>query len=457
VSAAYRLNILGFLCTLDSVSPGNYGMLDQVAVLDWVKEKIPTFGGSTNNITLFGHGSGGVSVGLHLVSPLSAGKFHKAIAMSGNALVPWAVKKPEAEEMKLALIAEKFNCPKSPSLKLVECLRKIDALTLAKSSSSVDIGTWGPVIDGDYANASYIFLPQDPLDLMKDGQTKNMVPLMVGYTDMEEALMFSNTNLEKGIDRGQFESLMLDQISTELNDANMSCTNEQYILDAVLFYYSPQPQTTDTMMLRQKLMDFATEKKYGAGAFLQAIYNSKHSPTFLYRFDYKIRTTISDSPLPDWVHVPHLYDLPFIWGMPYWTATTSTPTTQKILWNSADKKIADVVMSLWANFIKFANPVQNGVLVKWDAFSEETPGILIIDSKFNTSDVSNFDYKSFSFWNDYYPKVVESASSCCNTTNGAFMQVRRPVFFAGLPLILWATILINFAFSTSLLRLLKLK
>ncbi|KAF4528619.1 hypothetical protein B566_EDAN009223, partial [Ephemera danica] len=418
VTAAYRLNILGFLCTLDNVSPGNYGMLDQVAALDWVKEKISNFGGSSNNITVFGHGSGGVSVGLHLISPLSAGKFHKAIAMSGNALVPWAVKKPEAEEMKLALIAEKFNCPRNPTLKLVDCLRKIDAPTLAKGTSSADIGNWGPVIDSDYANASYIFLPQDPLELFKDGQVKNMVPLMVGYTDMEEALMFTGTNLDSGVDREQFEAIMLEQISTELNDANMSCTNEQYILDAVLFYYSPQPQTSDTTMYRQKLMDFATEKKYGAGAFLQAVYNSKHSATFLYRFDYKMKTPLVD--IPDWVHVPHLYDLPFIWGMPYWPATA---TPQKIVWNNADKKIADVIMSLWANFIKFANPAQNGVLVKWDAFSEENPGILIVDSKFNSSDVSNFDYKSFSFWNDYYPKVVESASSCCNTTSRGLATV----------------------------------
>lgn len=151
------------------------------------------------------------------------------------------------------------------------------------------------------------------------------------------------------------------------------------------------------------------------------VYNSKHSATYLYRFDYKMKTSLVDV-LPEWADVPHLFDLPFVFGMPYWPPAA---TQQKIVWNSADKKITDVVMALWANFIKTANPVQSGVVVKWEAFVEDSPSILLVDTKFNASDASNFDYRSFSFWNDYYPKVIDSASTCCNTTSGAARFARR--------------------------------
>ena len=86
VTVAYRLNILGFFTTTDVESPGNYGMLDQIAALDWVKEYIELFDGSPTNVVIYGHSSGAISVGLHMMSPLSRGKFAKAIAMSGDAI-----------------------------------------------------------------------------------------------------------------------------------------------------------------------------------------------------------------------------------------------------------------------------------------------------------------------------------------------------------------------------------
>jgi carboxylesterase type B len=84
VTVAYRLNILGFFTTTDSESPGNYGMLDQIAALDWIKDHIELFDGSSTNIIIYGHSAGAISVGLHMMSPLSKGKFAKGIAMSGD-------------------------------------------------------------------------------------------------------------------------------------------------------------------------------------------------------------------------------------------------------------------------------------------------------------------------------------------------------------------------------------
>src|SRR4029079_11979226 len=88
VTIQYRLGALGFLAhpALDNVtakSTGNYGIQDQQAALKWVKTNIVRFGGDPLNVTLFGQPSGGLSVLVHLVSPLSTGLLQKAIIEGG--------------------------------------------------------------------------------------------------------------------------------------------------------------------------------------------------------------------------------------------------------------------------------------------------------------------------------------------------------------------------------------
>ena len=65
--------ISGFASTGDEASPGNYGMLDQLAVLKFVQDNIANFGGDPHNVTIFGQSAGGSSVGLMMMSPLATG------------------------------------------------------------------------------------------------------------------------------------------------------------------------------------------------------------------------------------------------------------------------------------------------------------------------------------------------------------------------------------------------
>ncbi|XP_052859917.1 cholinesterase-like [Anopheles cruzii] len=117
----------------------------------------------------------------------------------------------------------------------------------------------------------------------------------------------------------------------------------------------------------------------------------------------------------NWVGVPHNFELIFLWGLPYWLALA-----EQMQWDSADKRVADIVMTLWANFAKFTNPTQVGVYIRWEKFTVTEPGVLIIDRSFNMSDHTTMSFGAVKFWNQYYPSVINFAAQCCNATyNGA--------------------------------------
>ena len=89
----YRLGPLGFIshkeleAENEMMTSGNYGTLDQIAVLEWVQRNISNFGGDRNNVTIFGESAGAMSVGLLSASTRALGLFHKAICESGGMLI----------------------------------------------------------------------------------------------------------------------------------------------------------------------------------------------------------------------------------------------------------------------------------------------------------------------------------------------------------------------------------
>ncbi len=90
VTINYRLGPYGFLCVPDFASTSeepftNFGLLDQIAALRWVRSEIAAFGGDPENVTVFGESAGAMSIGTLLASPLAAGLFDKAILQSGAA------------------------------------------------------------------------------------------------------------------------------------------------------------------------------------------------------------------------------------------------------------------------------------------------------------------------------------------------------------------------------------
>ncbi|XP_051174126.1 carboxylesterase 5A-like isoform X1 [Leptopilina boulardi] len=417
VTVAYRLNIFGFFTTMDGEAPGNYGMRDQIAALDWVKNKIELFDGSSSNIVIIGHSAGGISVGLHILSPLSRGKFTKAIILSGDAI--GSVRTPDQEASIVDFITEKFGCNRYPTTDLMICLRRASEKELLKHLS--DIETWGPILDRDTNNSSDPFLPMDPKDLLNSGGF-TAVPLITGFTNNEQALSYiesiGSENVDGRLSLNKFEEMIRYDTESEIGlpDENDTCQSKPEIVsEAVLFYYKPHPPTKDQTILRDRFLDLQTEKKYAAGLTFLAGKIAKQEEAYVYRFDYRPKTEVVSRDVPKWAGVPHMFELPFVWGLPYSINTN-------IQWNPADKKMSESMMAMLANFARSGNP--SLPTVKWDPYTERNPGLLIIkDIKSEMSDWKVIDYKALAFWNDYYPTVVyEATHICCNMTSGSSSQ-----------------------------------
>lgn len=427
VTVAYRLGIFGFFTSMDDEAPGNFGLMDQAAALQWIKRNIKLFNGNPNSVTLMGHGSGAVSASLHLTSgEWSAGLFQRAIIMSGSMLTPSVVRDPTSYRGAIDRVSQEFGCDRRPTSRMMDCLRNVDISILVKKNPVVD---WMPVI-GKGLNRSLPFIRDDPINLLLTNELQN-ITLMIGFTDMEDVLDVSTGEvLAKGLSNEMYETMTKDILLNELSELESSNDTEcsdgggysiQPVIDAFNFVYKPFPPTTDPSELRRKYIEFSADRAFAAPTFALAAAMSKTSQVFVYRFDIKPKTSAVAELLPEWSGVPHNFDLIFSWGMPYWLQLKNQ--TQ---WSSEDKLFSDIVMTLWANFAKFSNPTELGVSVHWNNFTENDQRVLIIDRSFNMSDSKSFNYHGIQFWNDYYPKVVNFASQCCNATSGAMSTTIPP-------------------------------
>ncbi len=135
VSIGYRVGQLGFLASpeLSAENPhhasGNYGLMDQIAGLQWVKKNIAAFGGDPKKVTIFGESAGGISVSMLCASPLAKGLFEGAISESGGSFGPPSHNNAPGENMKPLADAEKAGEAylKSAGVSTIAELRKIPA------------------------------------------------------------------------------------------------------------------------------------------------------------------------------------------------------------------------------------------------------------------------------------------------------------------------------------------
>jgi para-nitrobenzyl esterase len=180
VTINYRLGILGFLAhpELSAESPlgisGNYGLLDQIEALRWVKRNISAFGGDPANVTIAGESAGGLSVMYLLASPDARGLFSKAIAESA-----YMISTPELKQQRVgAPAAEEAAAKTATALHAsnIAALRAMDAPALTNAAAAAYFAPFG-VVDGHV-------LPRQLVEVFDRGEQAR-VPLLAGFNSGE--------------------------------------------------------------------------------------------------------------------------------------------------------------------------------------------------------------------------------------------------------------------------------
>ncbi|KAF5281268.1 hypothetical protein FQA39_LY05154 [Lamprigera yunnana] len=362
VTLNYRLGVLGFLSTLDDASPGNWGLKDQVAALQWVQDNIAVFGGNNKQVTIFGQSAGGASVHMHYFSPLTKGLFHRGIAQSGSALSIWARPNNELQWSLTKKQATFVKCnPDDDTRNLVDCLRNVDAFTLVHSSylfktfGSEPILNYGPVLENKTVLNPSPYLIEDPYVLLQNGRAHD-VPLILGVVSNEGAVRASPL-------------LRPEHIRTKLN-ANFSEIGPE------LFAISLSVPQSKIKTVWSKIEDFYLGQNsvdvthpqsvqgfvdmYSDRLLLYSMYQSAllhawkgNSSTWFYHFNYRGEysyepyfATTTDTINYDW-GVCHCDDLIYLFR------------TKKFfgpLQSNSDKLVRRIMIKMWTNFAIYSNP-----------------------------------------------------------------------------------------------------
>jgi len=177
VMGNYRLGALGFWAnqeTMDeSGTTGNWGLLDQVAVMEWIRDNISAFNGDPNRIAIFGESAGAMSVVAHLVSSRSSGLFSSAIIQSGTTHVDMFFQPLRDAELYNEWFASvHLNC--QGGIHDMECLRRVPASRFAVKFAERDgygAPTWSNPIFPLFTSAPVVdgaFLKETPMNILKD-------------------------------------------------------------------------------------------------------------------------------------------------------------------------------------------------------------------------------------------------------------------------------------------------
>jgi para-nitrobenzyl esterase len=350
VTLGYRLGPLGFLALpeLTAESPhhasGDYGLLDQIAALNWVHRNIAAFGGDPARVTIAGQSAGAMSVSILMASPLAKGLFQRAIAQSGGMFEPLQL----APGYQLA-VAEKTGEGYARSLGAATLadLRRLPAEALLKGDASA---VSHPVRNG------YV-MPTSPYDVFAAG-AQNDASILIGSNADEARSLVSDLSAVKA---ATFEADIAGQFGP--------------LPPSLLAAY---PHKTDADAVKARL-DFERDLRFGwdmwAWAGLEA--SRGHGAVYYYHFAQRPPFP-AGSVYADWgpSHFAELwYSFDHLDQYPW-------------RWTAADRRLADLMATYWTNFARGGDPNGPG-LPRWPRFSPETPRMLYLDGSVHAGPVAN--------------------------------------------------------------------
>ncbi len=347
VTLNYRLGPLGFL-TLPELSAesawgasGNYGNLDQIAALQWVKTNIAAFGGDPKRVLLFGESAGGVNTVTLLASPLAKGLFSAALVESGG-----STSTPRAEaESAMAARVEASSCGSAPDR--LACLRgKTPAELLAELPGSINIGSasvgsdpskYGPIVDGH-------LLPKPTLEILTAGE-HNHVPFVIG------------TN------RDELAKAMAIEVTTEQQYQSVINASFGPLAPKILAAYPAADYATP----QEALVAVYSDLRFTCPArnIARAVRKTQSEPVWRYFFTRRATTAKGQNP------AAHAVELLYVFN-----SLTDVPLYQPA---PEDLALSEAMMGYWARFGATGDPNGAGA-PPWPAYDAQTDAHLVLDS-----------------------------------------------------------------------------
>eukprot|EP00058_Branchiostoma_floridae_P011966 XP_002597454.1 hypothetical protein BRAFLDRAFT_223128 [Branchiostoma floridae] len=356
VTINYRLGALGFLSTGDENAPGNFGFLDQIQAMTWVKENIRNFGGDPDRVTLFGQSAGGTSVCYHVVSPLSQGLFQRAISQSGTCRTTG---NPLSQPLEVAaVLAEAVGCDGRDTGSMVSCLRQKPADELVTAQQGMmkwGTGEWGvafgPVVDGS-------FLRAHPDDLYDRGRA-HPVDYLLGVNNHEYGLMLPSL-VDPKFGQGMTEETFVHSLEALIG--MLYPVREPSEIHALLLFivaaarelYHDQDKPDDPMAIQRQFTHVFGDWMYVAPTVDTA---NRHaaSGSKVYLYEYHYPPAFASTVRPGWVGADHCDDVFMVTGCPFLDVPVNTRMTEGeglLPFSSEDRKVSGDMMAYWANFAR---------------------------------------------------------------------------------------------------------
>jgi para-nitrobenzyl esterase len=315
VSINYRLGVLGYLAhpglsaeSREGIS-GNYGLLDQIAALDWVKKNIAAFGGDASNVTIAGESAGALSVMYLMSAPPARGLFAKAIAQSG-----YMISTPELRDSHFGDVAAE-----STGVWLVGKLGATDVAALRAVSAAALTDAAGHAGYIPFGTIDGRILPRQVIEVFDRGEQAR-VPLLAGFNSGEiRSLRFLAPPAPA--DASTYKALIRDRYA-ELADAYLDLYPATDLAESVL------------MAPRDAIYGWTAERLVRKQGTLGV-------PAFLYFFDHGYPAAEAAG-----LHAFHASEIPYVFG----TADRTPPSWPKVPATPAEAKLSTAMTDYWAAF-----------------------------------------------------------------------------------------------------------